>query len=316
MPNIAILAAADTLNMPALRQLRFDLEDQGCEVGMCSALEDIPVEAAHYQATLIQEPDNTTHQVPEPPSITLVDLNFLEGYLTHRNHHSLVIGIATSDTDSALHQSAETYDRQIWDYISLSNPVPVNVSRVGNALRFLNQHQRLKTASEHIQDATVKDQLTGLNNRQQFFDAAEIEQSKARRFKRPLSVLMMSVDHFNQINDSYGHSYGDSALKQISKHLKQHSRLEDHLCRLSGKEFAICSTDTDLQGAIQQAERIREHIEENPVLGDSGIEVPVTVSIGVAQLTDSDYDISSLLNRASQHLKDAKHQGRNRVIAE
>ncbi len=296
MPSISLLAASDTLNSPPLRQLRFDLEDQGCEVTMYHS-----IEGTHTQ---------------EAPAITLVDLSYLERYLTHRNHHSLVVGIAATDTDKALHHCAETYSREIWDYISLCTPVEINLARISNALRFLNQHQRLKTASEHIQDATVNDQLTGLKNRQPFFDAAEIEQSKARRFKRPLSVLMMSVDEFNQINDTYGHSYGDDALKQISKHLKQHSRLEDHLCRLSGKEFAICSTDTDLEGALQQAERIRDHIEKHPVLGDSGVKVPVTVSIGVAQLTNSDYDISSLLNRASQFLKAAKHQGRNRVVAE
>jgi diguanylate cyclase (GGDEF)-like protein len=135
---------------------------------------------------------------------------------------------------------------------------------------------------------------------------------RARRHGRPLVALMLDIDHFKRINDSYGHPVGDVAIRALADVCTQEIRHEDVLGRLGGEEFAIVLTETDLDGALLVAERLRRAIADIRIPTEQGV-VAFTTSIGVAERLDTDATIDSMLSRADMALYSAKRSGRNRV---
>lgn len=289
MAQILILGTEEFLSRNLIRQAKFELEDLG-----------------HSITATFNLPNNDQAKTWDLLISNLPEL--IEGIPL--SEYAQLIEIETEGENPTLPSPAE-----ITDYFTPNTSFPVFFNRVLLCLQTFTAMQALHNAQKQLRDSSSKDLLTGLNNRKTFFETTDIEQSRSRRFRRPLALLLLDIDHFNQINDRYGHDYGDAALQQVSRLLKQHCRLEDILCRTGNSEFAICSPDTTLQGAKLLAERIRDCIEGQPVQGDSGIETQLTISIGVTQLSDSDSDTSSIYSRASSLLKKAKHNGRNRVIA-
>ena len=156
--------------------------------------------------------------------------------------------------------------------------------------------------------ATV-DTLTGLNNRSRFLDQGEAEITRARRLGRSVAVLMLDVDHFKRINDTHGHGAGDVALK-IAREL----RAIDICGRLGGEEFAVMLPETDGQGAMQAAERLRQAVAQEKVRVAEGVELGITVSIGATILAPQDANIDHLLARADGALYEAKRSGRNLAL--
>jgi diguanylate cyclase (GGDEF)-like protein/PAS domain S-box-containing protein len=169
-----------------------------------------------------------------------------------------------------------------------------------------------KEAEEALRDQATRDALTGVPNRRKLVEIAEIEMSRARRSGRPLSVAMLDVDHFKRVNDDHGHPVGDQMLALLAEGSKHELRAADVLARVGGEEFAILFPDTDADGARAVAERLREHLASVSVTAPSGLEVTVTVSIGVAEIEEAE-DFDTLLGRADAALYKAKHLGRNRV---
>jgi diguanylate cyclase (GGDEF)-like protein len=156
------------------------------------------------------------------------------------------------------------------------------------------------------------DSLTGALSRPAFMEQASKELSRSMRFHRPLSVMMIDIDHFKSINDNYGHAAGDNVLQIFVEAIQEVIRSTDFLGRVGGEEFALLLPDTSARAAYHLAERVRERITKYPYLaGDMLIEV--TASLGVAEYQSLDGDIKSVLNRADEALYQAKQAGRNRV---
>lgn len=155
------------------------------------------------------------------------------------------------------------------------------------------------------------DELTGIHNRRHFLQLGRDEISRSLRYDRPLSLLLIDLDHFKMINDNFGHDIGDEVLCRFSRLCRETLREPDILGRLGGEEFAIIIPEESLQGAILTAERLRGAVENE----FSNTPYRLTVSIGVTAMSESDTSISDLLKRADEMMYEAKHRGRNRVIA-
>lgn len=173
--------------------------------------------------------------------------------------------------------------------------------------------ERMELLSQLEQQAH-QDYLTGLYNRRFFISQGEREVSLAQRFKQPLTLLMLDIDHFKLVNDTYGHKIGDIVLKNLSILLKNKLRAIDIIGRLGGEEFAIILPKTSLIEARYTAERLREYIIETPVKIDNKA-ISYTISIGIAVLNDQDSTIDQLLSKADSALYQAKREGRNKVCA-
>jgi diguanylate cyclase (GGDEF)-like protein len=154
------------------------------------------------------------------------------------------------------------------------------------------------------------DGLTGLRNRREFERLAEVEWSRFQRYLRPLSLLLIDIDQFKQLNDRLGHEAGDEALKQVASICSAGRRASDVVARLGGDEFVVLLPETELREATVVAERLRRSVAALP--NEPG---PVTVSIGIAAATLSMSGIGALLRAADKTLYEAKAAGRNCVIA-
>jgi diguanylate cyclase (GGDEF)-like protein len=168
---------------------------------------------------------------------------------------------------------------------------------------------------EKLQQLAITDPLTGLFNRRYFFEIAVKEFAKATRYKRPLSVAILDLDLFKNINDTYGHLVGDQALIQIGKLLNDEGRETDVMARYGGEEFVVLLPETDHENAMIVAERLRKSVAEKPIhIEDNTLNI--TVSIGVAGKYNgkNDDDFDRLILQADQALYKAKGDGRNRVV--
>ena len=178
------------------------------------------------------------------------------------------------------------------------------------ALNDISQRKRLEQELFH-QAST--DYLTGINNRGYFYNMAEQEVQRSKRFSRDTSVIMIDIDHFKLFNDTYGHSIGDRVINSVVKSIMKVLRQSDIVGRVGGEEFAAVLPETNLDAAYLVAERIRKHVEHKNISFEDK-KLVCTVSIGVAQLSIKDVNFDDLLKRADKALYDAKNLGRNRVI--
>ncbi|MCA9521087.1 MAG: diguanylate cyclase [Myxococcales bacterium] len=165
-----------------------------------------------------------------------------------------------------------------------------------------------------VQRLAITDELTGTHNRRHFFTLAEREIARARRYQRPLSLLMIDVDHFKSVNDTYGHDTGDDVLKTIAARLRASIRDLDVLARFGGEEFVILLPEIDdFTAESVVAERLRQTIDDTPVSTSHG-PISMTISIGVAAFHEETHDVHQLVKAADNALYGAKSSGRNRVM--
>jgi two-component system cell cycle response regulator len=165
-------------------------------------------------------------------------------------------------------------------------------------------------------EMAITDGLTGLHNRRYLERhlGTLVQQAVARN--RPLSVLVLDIDHFKAINDSGGHAAGDDVLREFSRRVRKAVRGIDLACRLGGEEFVVAMPDTDAALALLVGERIRQKIGGEPFhVDDAGRTFKVTVSIGIASLSSAEDTPQGLLKRADDALYRAKREGRDRVAA-
>ncbi|MEG3617864.1 diguanylate cyclase [Magnetovibrio sp. PR-2] len=170
-----------------------------------------------------------------------------------------------------------------------------------------------KQLEQELRQLATTDSLTGAANRRQFVEAATSELERAERYKQPISFLMLDLDHFKKVNDTYGHAGGDEVLRQFVKVVRTRLRGPDVLGRVGGEEFAIMLPQTDTEGAKHLAERIRLDTESLAMTWEHRT-MKVTVSIGVASRHAFDKDIDAVLARADAGLYAAKENGRNQVM--
>jgi diguanylate cyclase (GGDEF)-like protein len=175
-----------------------------------------------------------------------------------------------------------------------------------------NIEEQLIKAKQIAEEQALTDELTRLCNRRAFFDQGSRIFKQAVRFKHPLSVIMMDVDHFKNINDSYGHSVGDIVLQSIANLFLDMVREIDVVARMGGEEFALILPETDTEKAVNMAERLRQKIEEIVIKHDDGL-IQVTASFGISSYVTENDTLESVLNKADDALYIAKRRGRNQV---
>lgn len=176
----------------------------------------------------------------------------------------------------------------------------------------LNEELRSKEA-ELLERATT-DYLTGLSNKQAFFEFAASEIKRSRRYNIPACIVLLDLDHFKQINDSHGHAVGDTVLKEIGGLLKRMTRQHDLVARLGGEEFGLMLTHTNIERGHIVAEAFRREIAKLEI-EHSAVKLDITSSFGVAELGVSE-TVESLIERADANLYKAKALGRNRVVSD
>jgi diguanylate cyclase (GGDEF)-like protein len=158
------------------------------------------------------------------------------------------------------------------------------------------------------------DSLTGLLNRRAVEVAAKLEIALSRKSGRPLTAILIDLDHFKQINDSFGHSFGDRALLEVARCLQGHMRQSDLLARVGGDEFAVMLHNTSQKEALEIAERLRSSLEKMVVV-EGGVEARVSASLGVAEVDDSTGDWSHLVMKCDKAVYAVKEIGGNLAVA-
>ena len=170
-----------------------------------------------------------------------------------------------------------------------------------------------KHLEEELNRQAHLDYLTGLQNRRSFMEQSEVELSRTQRYDNTMSILMLDIDLFKQINDAYGHQAGDQVLRTLAKIFQLELRNVDIVGRLGGEEFGIVLPETGLEKAAQVAERLREIISTTKVSLPMGLQIHFTVSIGITTLVDRNMNIDMLLNESDKAMYRSKKSGRNNV---
>lgn len=174
--------------------------------------------------------------------------------------------------------------------------------------------EKIHLLNTELEELAITDYLTNLYNRRHFMERSTQELKRAKRSKQPLSILMLDIDQFKNINDTYGHETGDFALKQVVDTLRSNLRDIDILGRMGGDEFTALLPNTNIQDAFKLAERVRRDMEQTQfqTQGES-FTIAITISIGVAAFTNKTSNIDDILRNADTALYEAKRAGRNRV---
>jgi two-component system cell cycle response regulator len=183
-------------------------------------------------------------------------------------------------------------------------------------IKFSLQDPLEEAYQQALYDSATRDGLTGLFNKTYFLDALRKEVAYAVRHRAPLSLLLLDVDHFKGINDTYGHAAGDEVLRHIADRIRQAVRAEDLLARYGGEEFTLILREFTASQAMKCAERCREFVE-GAALAVAGEPIRATISVGVSTLVDSGFTSpEELIAAADKSMYRAKEAGRNRVDAE
>lgn len=190
------------------------------------------------------------------------------------------------------------------------------IARLRTQVRRKRYNDQLRSSVVETIEMAVTDGLTGLHNRRYLDSHLQTLFDRAVSRRRALSVMIMDLDRFKSINDSYGHDGGDDVLREFARRLRKNVRGIDLACRYGGEEFVVVMPDTEAHVAEKVAERIRAEIEKNSfAVGRNGETIPVTVSVGVSSVKRGPDSVAELMKRADVALYEAKSGGRNRVVA-
>ncbi len=208
-------------------------------------------------------------------------------------------------------------DMGVNDYIV--RPVDPNelLARVRTQVKRKRFTDHLRTRLEETVEMAILDPLTALHNRRYMTSHLKTLFEESSQRGKPISVLLLDIDHFKAVNDSYGHDAGDAVLREFAARVRRNIRGIDLACRLGGEEFVVVMPDTDLAKAYLVGERLRQCIASAPFpAGERTGAIGVTASVGVAALEFADDTPELILKRADQALYCAKRDGRNRVVAD
>ena len=219
-----------------------------------------------------------------PQSILIVPLNI----------GSKTIGIlSTQSYQSNMYTKS---DREMLELLATNVAIAIENSRLFN----------------EVQHLAIIDPLTGLYNRRKFDELATIEFTRAKRYRRPICAIMIDLDQFKQVNDTYGHIVGDQALSSVASLCKDNLRNIDILGRFGGEEFVILLPETKITEAKATAERLRIDCQENEFVTTGGT-ISLTISLGIVEIDSSCKTLEDLIDRADQALYASKRAGRNTV---
>lgn len=201
--------------------------------------------------------------------------------------------------------------QNIFLQLAVQISILIEKSRLYQQLYELNQ--QLISVQHALEHKSMHDFLTGIYNRGTIEEMLEVKYARAKRHKQPLSVIMMDVDHFKKINDTYGHPVGDAVLKTVAARMKKCLREYDCVGRYGGEEFLIVLADADYDIALKTAERLSQIMSEAAFIIDDK-ELSVTLSAGVVVIeSGADLNFEKIVTAADRELYRAKHNGRNRV---
>lgn len=221
--------------------------------------------------------------------------------------------IFTLDRGQELQIPLEENNRPLFFKLSLFPLFDREKRQIASILTF-HDHTRQKKLMDALEKMAAIDALTGINNRRHLMSLSEIEMSRSKRNKKPLALLLLDLDHFKRINDTWGHHFGDMVLKKFANTVKANIRDIDILGRYGGEEFIIVLPEIEKIKAMETAQRICRLIAEIPVLFE-GQAVKLTASIGVSGTWGlDDPTVESLIQYADKALYTGKNQGRNRVV--
>jgi diguanylate cyclase (GGDEF)-like protein len=171
-----------------------------------------------------------------------------------------------------------------------------------------------KKAQSELERIVTLDPLTSLFNRRHFFELTQKELERSRRYNRPLSLIMLDIDHFKQVNDQFGHLVGDRVIVEVARRIQKAIRRIDLACRYGGEEFAVLLPETPLMQAEMVASRLWKLVTRQPTVSGELI-LKITVSVGVATYQQTgEITVDTLLDRADKAMYAAKDTGRNRVV--
>lgn len=190
-----------------------------------------------------------------------------------------------------------------------SDPLLYGYLTFGTLLMFVSLGRLLGGREDELAKASITDPLTRLHNRRHVHERLDEEVGRALRHHLPFSLLLVDVDHLKDINDRGGHDAGDRALTCVSDALRKTCRATDLPARYGGDEFVVLLPSTTAEQAIRLCERLRRVLDQR----STGLPIPLTVSIGVAELTGETKTASALFEAADAALYDAKNAGRDRV---
>lgn len=254
--------------------------------------------------------------------VVLTDLSMpgLDGYgLVSRLRDSVISRIqnlpvivvtAADDTDAR----EKAFQAGANDFISKTSDRVEILARLRAHRKLAQTIRQLEESQRELREQANSDALTGLPNRRFFNQIASKEMSLMKRQKEYFALLMMDIDHFKTVNDTYGHAAGDQVLVQVARTLAQTIREEDMVARIGGEEFVVASPYTNRLAAIVLAERLRKAVEDLEVHFEDNL-VPVTMSIGIALLPHDGGNLEDVLTAADERLYIAKQNGRNRFCA-
>ncbi len=213
----------------------------------------------------------------------------------------------TAETDPALDEAA--LQAGAMDFLVKSEFTPRMLAR---SVRYA---RKLGDTLAQLRQLATHDALTGLKNRREFERLLTDEWQRCARFQRAFALVLMDIDHFKRINDTYGHPGGDQVLRHIASLLAGQLRTVDHLARVGGEEFAIIMVETNRAEAVLTVQRLLALIEAAPcqLAGDAGT-VTVTLSAGLAMMPDDADTTQALFDAADKALYTAKRTGRNRLV--
>jgi two-component system cell cycle response regulator len=255
------------------------------------------------------------------PDVVLCDLvmpvfdglKFLALRATRPELGQIPVIMLTAEDDP--NRKVEVLDRGASDYVTKPFNDKELVARVRVHYRVKALQDQLREANTRLETLAVTDGLTGLFNRRYFDDLLLSEVRRTLRYKAPVSVILIDLDHFKQVNDTYGHLMGDEVLRNIGRLVIGKVRATDSAARFGGEELAVILPQTNIGGAIELAERLRKMIADaTHTLG--GVSIQKTASLGVAAFDGNDPPIGpeELVKRADQALYKAKQGGRDRVV--
>jgi len=249
----------------------------------------------------------TDWMMPDMDGVELID-NIRKANFPHYIYIILLTARSTKvDVVTGLEAGADDYLVKPFDLDELR-------ARVNIANRIIDLERRLRESLDRVQKMATHDSLTDLYNRRALYEIAENELSRARRENKPVSLVMMDIDHFKNVNDEHGHNIGDQALRRVAYIILEKIRSYDTAGRWGGEEFLFVLPSTDQDEAKQIAERVRQGIESANIPLQGGKHLDLQASFGVSTSMPEDLITFDLLvHQADEALYDAKGEGRNRV---
>ena len=213
-----------------------------------------------------------------------------------------------------IERKVELLDKGAADYVTKPFHPKELAARVRVHLRLKQLSDEVQAANARLEALATTDELTGLYNRRHFDRLLAGEHQRTTRYKTPLSIALVDVDHFKDVNDTYGHQMGDEVLRNMGSLIKSAVRTTDLAARYGGEEICVILPHTPLTGALELAERLRLLTEEaTHTLGEHTIRK--TISVGVSCSSAGAESAAELLKRADEALYAAKRSGRNRVMS-